>query len=556
MGIIGEIGSGKTTLLEAILNSLIILNPKECDDIYINGSISYVPQIPWIQNETIRNNILFFSEFIEQKYEEAITFSELKYDLINLEGGDLTEIGERGINLSGGQKIRLTLARALYQDSDIYLFDDIFSALDPKIGNKIMLNCIVNYLKNKTRLLVTHSLDYLHLMDRIILLKEGKIIFNGDYGQFQKEIIFLNLSKKFDIKTENNLNKSFDEIIEKIGETDIKHEFKKLTLKEDRIKLSVYNTYAKYMGGKFFLFIVFFMTCIWYTAKSGASLWLSYWSKDENREKKKKTKWEYFGIYSLLSGGNIFFIFLRDFLLVLGMMKFQRNLHFDMLNKLIKAPINLFYDIIPEGQIMNRFSKDIDNLISSIFIIGYIFKDLLSSIGALINCGIYDLNSFIAIPIFTVLGIIISIFYLRGSRALSRMEAISRSPILNIVSETISGPSSIRAYEKYDNYLDKYYSKINECLKYNICLKGINNWLQEIFFLISLLYIIYLMIRVIIYEDEISSQEVSITFNYSVNLQNDLGWLFINCSYMENLLVSMERCIRYTKIKGENFSKK
>ena len=80
MGIIGEIGSGKTTLLEAILNSLIILNPKECDDIYINGSISYVPQIPWIQNETIRNNILFFSEFIEQKYEEAITFSELKYD--------------------------------------------------------------------------------------------------------------------------------------------------------------------------------------------------------------------------------------------------------------------------------------------------------------------------------------------------------------------------------------------------------------------------------------------------------------------------------------------
>ena len=560
VGIIGEIGSGKTTLLEAILNSLIILNPKECDDIYINGSISYVPQIPWIQNETIRNNILFFSEFNEQKYEEVINFSELKYDIINLEGGDLTEIGERGINLSGGQKIRLTLARALYQDSDIYLFDDIFSALDAKIGKKIILNCIVNYLKNKTRLLVTHSLDYLYLMDRIIILKEGKIIFNGDYGQFQKENNFMNLSKKFDNKIEINLNKNFDEIKEKIDEIEKKYEIKKLTLKEDeeigRIKLSVYNTYAKYMGGKFYLFIVFIMMCIWYIAKSGASLWLSHWSKDENRDKDSNTKWKYFGIYSLFSGGNIFFIFLRDFLLVLGMMKFQRNLHIDMLNKLIKAPINLFYDIIPEGQIMNRFSKDIDNLISSIFIIGYIFKDLLSTIGALINCSIYDLNSFIAIPIFAVLGIIISIFYLRGSRALSRMEAISRSPILNIVSETISGPSSIRAYEKYDNYLDKYYSKINECLKYNICLKGINNWLQEIFFLISLLYIIYLMIRVIIYENEISSQEVSITFNYSVSLQNDLGWLFINCSYFENLLVSMERCIRYTKIKGENFSKK
>ena len=192
VGIIGEIGSGKTTLLEAILNSLIILNPKKCDDIYINESISYVPQIPWIQNETIRNNILFFSEFNEKKYEKVINFSELKYDLINLEGGDLTEIGERGINLSGGQKVRLTLARALYQDSDIYLLDDIFSALDTKIGNKIMINCIINYLKNKTRLLVTHSLNYLHLMDRIILLKEGKIIFNGDYEQFQKENNFMN----------------------------------------------------------------------------------------------------------------------------------------------------------------------------------------------------------------------------------------------------------------------------------------------------------------------------------------------------------------------------
>ena len=140
VGIIGEIGSGKTSLLEAILNSLIILNSNELYNIYINGSISYVPQIPWIQNETIKNNILFFNEYNEIKYEEALNISELKYDLMNLEGGDLTEIGERGINLSGGQKVRLTLARAIYQDSDIYLFDDILSALDAKIRDKIMHN--------------------------------------------------------------------------------------------------------------------------------------------------------------------------------------------------------------------------------------------------------------------------------------------------------------------------------------------------------------------------------------------------------------------------------
>ena len=183
VGIIGEIGSGKTSLLEAILNSLIILNSNELYNIYINGSISYVPQIPWIQNETIKNNILFFNEYNEIKYEEALNISELKYDLMNLEGGDLTEIGERGINLSGGQKVRLTLARAIYQDSDIYLFDDILSALDAKIRDKIMHNCIIKYLQNKTRILVTHYLDYLYLMDRIILLKGGEIIFNGTFEQ-------------------------------------------------------------------------------------------------------------------------------------------------------------------------------------------------------------------------------------------------------------------------------------------------------------------------------------------------------------------------------------
>ena len=282
------------------------------------------------------------------------------------------------------------------------------------------------------------------------------------------------------------------------------------------------------MGGKLFLFLIFIVMCVWQCAKSGSSLWISYWSKDENKEKDSKTKWEFFLIYLALDGGSVFFIFLKTFLLVIGLLKLQKNLFLDMMTKLIKAPINLFYDIIPEGQIMNRLSKDIDIIIYSIFDIGDFLMDLVSCIGALIMCCIYDSNSVIVFPIFIILRIIISRFYLGGSRALSRMEAISRSPILNIVSETISGASSIRAYEKYIYYLDRYYYKINECLKFNICLKGITNWLQEIFNLISLLYIIYLMIRVIIYENEISSQEVSIIFNYSVVFQNNIGWLFTN----------------------------
>ena len=126
-----------------MLNSLILLNPKECDGIHINGSIGYVAQIPWIQNETIRNNILFFNDYNEEKYKEILEVSQLNYDLDNFEGGDKTEIGEKGVNLSGGQKVRVSLARILYQNSDIYLLDDPISALDANVGKKIMKDCII-----------------------------------------------------------------------------------------------------------------------------------------------------------------------------------------------------------------------------------------------------------------------------------------------------------------------------------------------------------------------------------------------------------------------------
>ena len=187
LGIIGEVGSGKSSLLQAILNCLILLNPKECDGIHINGDIGYASQIPWIQNDTIRNNILFFSPFDKEKYETILEKCQLKYDLDNFEGKDLTEIGEKGINLSGGQKVRVSLARTVYANPDIYLFDDPISALDANIGKKIMKELIIDYLKNKTRVVVTHALQYLKYMDRIIYMKNGRIEWVGTYEEIQNQ---------------------------------------------------------------------------------------------------------------------------------------------------------------------------------------------------------------------------------------------------------------------------------------------------------------------------------------------------------------------------------
>ena len=195
LGIIGEVGCGKSSLLQAILNCLILLNPKECDGVHINGKIGYASQMSWIQNETIRNNILFFKKYDRSKYEEVLERCQLKYDLDILEGRDLTEIGEKGVNLSGGQKVRVSLARTVYADPDIYLFDDPISALDANIGKKIMNDLIINYLKGKTRVIVTHALQYLQYMDRIIYMKNGRIEWSGTFQEILNQEFFITMKK-------------------------------------------------------------------------------------------------------------------------------------------------------------------------------------------------------------------------------------------------------------------------------------------------------------------------------------------------------------------------
>ena len=144
--------------------------------ISINDSISFVQQIPWIQNITIRENICFGSPYNKYKYLETIKICELTRDLEILPAGDLTEIGEKGINLSGGQKARISLARAVYANHEIILMDDPISALDANVKKKIFQNVFAGALKNKTRVLVTHAVDFLHLVDKILIMKNGEVV--------------------------------------------------------------------------------------------------------------------------------------------------------------------------------------------------------------------------------------------------------------------------------------------------------------------------------------------------------------------------------------------
>ncbi|KAK9094404.1 hypothetical protein Scep_025873 [Stephania cephalantha] len=179
IAICGEVGSGKSSLLAAILGEVPIISGIN----YAHGKIAYVSQTAWILSGTVRENILFGSPMNEQRYRETIVKCALVKDLEMLPFGDLTEIGERGVNLSGGQKQRIQLARALYQDADIYFLDDPFSAVDAHTAAYLFDEYIMGALSRKTTLLVTHLVDFLSPFDSILVMQEGKILQAGPFHQ-------------------------------------------------------------------------------------------------------------------------------------------------------------------------------------------------------------------------------------------------------------------------------------------------------------------------------------------------------------------------------------
>ncbi|XP_021060825.1 canalicular multispecific organic anion transporter 1 [Mus pahari] len=179
VAVVGTVGSGKSSLISAMLGEMENVH----GHITIKGSIAYVPQQAWIQNGTIKDNILFGSEFNEKKYQQVVEACALLPDLEMLPGGDMAEIGEKGINLSGGQKQRVSLARATYQDADIYILDDPLSAVDTHVGKHIFDKVVgpKGLLSGKTRILVTHGIHFLPQVDEIVVLGKGTVLEKGSY---------------------------------------------------------------------------------------------------------------------------------------------------------------------------------------------------------------------------------------------------------------------------------------------------------------------------------------------------------------------------------------
>ena len=563
ISVVGEVGSGKTCLLNAILNNLHVYanTPSSTANIKVNGKVSYVSQNPWILNDSIKNNILFFNDMNEDKYTKVIDLCELQQDIKLFEGGDMTEIGEKGIGLSGGQKARLVIARALYSDADIFLFDDPLSALDAYVGMKIFNQVFQSYLKDKTRIIVTHALQYIAHTDKVIYMHNGEIAWFGPSNELQTQKFYNDFISNIGKMNKQNGNKSSSEQLERDQQNKatlndlnknnsaIVRTTKDEELKRGGIKLSLWYTFYMYAGGICFLFITIGINVMYKVFEILSDYFVSLWTgKTDLTPKQNK---HYLIAYFFISFSGITFIFVRAYLLVKGLMTFNIKMHDELLFKLIRAPVNLFHDVIPRGQILTRLGKDLDNSSRLNMVSSGTMRILCQLFGSIAVCAMFNIYSIPLICILLLSDYYFVRYFVGAARDLNRLEGNTRSPILSVFSETIPGIPIIRAFNYEQNFVKKFYSKLNDHLYVRICQSGGIGWLSLRLDLISFMLLVFILLFSLFFKNYVSTQTMGLLLSYSIKLINVLYLIMNRVTILEQLLTSVERCTEFTKIVQE-----
>ena len=573
IGIIGEFGSGKTCLFNAILNNLDILNGQN-KKINLNGTIAYVPQKAWVLNDTMRNNILFNSPYIEQKYEKIVNICQLEPDFELLKLGDLTPISDKGDNLSGGQRTRLGIARAVYSDADIYLFDDPFSALDAYVGKNIFDNVIKKYLKGKTILVITHALQYIPMMDYVIKMNEGKIEYYGNVEdaekqKFYEEFVNANQSQNFIESINNHVvnnkkNKYKNKNKKNEFESDYNESDKFLeVVRSSRKNLHIikkkkhykYHTNSKYeilkivfsyAGGWCVFFSILFFNTFWKISDSGSDFIITKWSTTKGEKYSKL-----FFYYLLTKIISIIFIFIKSYVIVQALISFNRNVHETLIYRLLRAPVNLFHNLVTKSHIINRFSKDIANSVKYFWSLNSLLIVLFHIINGIIISAILFWQVIFIIPLLVFLDIYLYNYYIKCGKSLNVLETYTRVPILTGVKETLSGITSIRAYEYAEIFKNMYHKKIYNFYRVLVYQAGCSSWFALNVDLVSFCFLCCILIFIWMFKDNIAGGALGIVLNYVLKLIEHSYNFFSHFNVNERMSTSIESLEAYTNIVQE-----
>ncbi|XP_074036470.1 multidrug resistance-associated protein 1-like [Leptinotarsa decemlineata] len=605
--IVGTVGSGKSSLVSAFLGEMDKLSGR----VNTYGSVAYVSQQAWIQNATLKDNILFGKPFDKALYNEVIVACALKPDLDMLPAGDQTEIGEKGINLSGGQKQRVSLARAVYANADIYFLDDPLSAVDSHVGKHIFEKVIgpKGILKDKTRVLVTHAITYLPQTDKILVLKSGEISESGTYqelldrkGAFA-EFLLQHISES--AETEEELDEIKDQLVDTLLSEEVNRRVvrRRSRISEshsesgsDRIgngflqrqksndsanrslrKISritddsaksptrgeklievekaetggvswaVYKQYLISIGIFFTVATLFFML-IHRGLSVGSNVWLGVWADSANDTSKTNM---YLGVYAAFGLGQVISVLISSLCIYIGTLNAAKSLHNVILTNVLRVPCTTFFDVTPIGRIINRFSKDVDTMDNVMPLILRAWLLCLYDVTGTLSVISYTTPLFIVVIIpLSILYYFIQRFYIATSRQLKRLESVSRSPIYSHFGETVSGTHTIRAYNQQERFILESERKVdlNQICYYSGTIS--NRWLGIRLEMTGNLIILFAALFAVIANNQVPGL-VGLSVTYSLQITQSLNWLVKMTSDVETNIVAVERIKEYAEAKQE-----
>ncbi|CAI7321143.1 BTE_collapsed_G0022890.mRNA.1.CDS.1 [Saccharomyces cerevisiae] len=568
--ITGPIGTGKSSLLNAMAGSMRKTDGK----VEVNGDL-LMCGYPWIQNASVRDNIIFGSPFNKEKYDEVVRVCSLKADLDILPAGDMTEIGERGITLSGGQKARINLARSVYKKKDIYLFDDVLSAVDSRVGKHIMDECLTGMLANKTRILATHQLSLIERASRVIVLGTDGQVDIGTVDELKaRNQTLINLLQFSSQNSEKEDEEQEAVVAGELGQLKYESEVKELTelkkkatemsqtansgkivadghtsSKEERavnsISLKIYREYIKAAVGKWgFIALPLYAILVVGTTFCSlfSSVWLSYWT--ENKFKNRPPSF-YMGLYSFFVFAA--FIFMNGQFTILCAMGIMASkwLNLRAVKRILHTPMS-YIDTTPLGRILNRFTKDTDSLDNELTeSLRLMTSQFANIVGVCVMCIVYLPWFAIAIPFLLVIFVLIADHYQSSGREIKRLEAVQRSFVYNNLNEVLGGMDTIKAYRSQERFLTKSDFLINKMNEAGYLVVVLQRWVGIFLDMVAIAFALIITLLCVTRAFPISAASVGVLLTYVLQLPGLLNTILRAMTQTENDMNSAERLVTY-----------
>ncbi|KAL6996353.1 ATP-binding cassette sub- C member 8 [Sarracenia purpurea var. burkii] len=571
VAVCGQVGAGKSSLLYAILGEI----PKSSGNVSVCGSIAYVSQTSWIQSGTIRDNILYGKPMEKTRYEKAVKACDLDKDLNNFEHGDLTEIGQRGLNMSGGQKQRIQLARAVYNDADIYLLDDPFSAVDAHTAAILFNDCVMTALEKKTVILVTHQVEFLSQVDKILVIEGGEITQSGSYtellmiGTAFEQLVNAHRNSVTALDPRSNENRSehqngnADRPEETIRKAHLSKENSegeisgkdppRIQLTEDEEKeigdvgWKPFFDYIVVSKGLFFVSSSVIAQSAFVALQAGSSYWLAFAIKIPNL-----SSGVLIGVYAVISTISTFFVYLRSRFTALLGLKASKAFFSGFVDSIFSAPM-LFFDSTPVGRILTRASSDFSVLDFDVpFTLSFVYA---SGIELVVTIAVMSSVTWqvLIVAVFAALASqYVQGYYQASARELMRINGTTKAPVMNYAAETSLGVVTIRAFNVEQNFFHNYLNLVDTDAKLNFYSNAAMEWLilrVETFQNLTLFTAAFLI--VLLPKGYIPPGLVGLSLSYALALTGTQVFLTRWYSSLCNFIISVERIKQFMHIPPE-----